>query len=422
MKKVLIIAYDYPPYNSIGAQRPYSWYRYLKEFGWEPIVVTRHWDNNIQNPIDYIKPSTIQKETIEIIDKGVIIRAPFKPNLRDKILLKYGFNKYKLFRKIITLIYQFGEFFVPFLDSRRTIYKASYNYLETHKVDVIIATGEPFILFKYASKLSKLYKIPWVADYRDGWSGNPSRKVIERKLYKILEERLISTSCLCITVSNPLKYQLEQLHSRTNIRNIQNGYDEDEFTNIKNKNFKTDKFKIAYAGIIYPYQRLEVFLDGFRKFILKYPNNIECVFYGIDFYNDQRNRILQYDSLLNKYITITNRLPRNEIVLKMSQSNILLVLANEYIDGSCTKVYDYFAVKRKILCVVNDYGTLEFQINNTQSGVLCNNSKEVYDFLSLAYIEWQQTGQVKCNSKNIEQYSRKEQTKKLAKILDEIIA
>jgi len=29
-KKVLILAYDFPPYVSVGGMRPYNWYRYLK--------------------------------------------------------------------------------------------------------------------------------------------------------------------------------------------------------------------------------------------------------------------------------------------------------------------------------------------------------------------------------------------------------
>jgi hypothetical protein len=44
MKKVLILAYDFPPYVSVGGLRPHAWYNYLKEFGVEPIVVTRQWE------------------------------------------------------------------------------------------------------------------------------------------------------------------------------------------------------------------------------------------------------------------------------------------------------------------------------------------------------------------------------------------
>jgi glycosyltransferase involved in cell wall biosynthesis len=59
MKKVLILAYDFPPYVSVGGLRPYSWYKYFHEFGLYPIVVTRQWGNKYGNHLDYIAPKPI---------------------------------------------------------------------------------------------------------------------------------------------------------------------------------------------------------------------------------------------------------------------------------------------------------------------------------------------------------------------------
>jgi len=51
MKKVLILAYDFPPYVSAGGLRPYYWYLYLKEFGVEPVVITWQWENKHGNQL-----------------------------------------------------------------------------------------------------------------------------------------------------------------------------------------------------------------------------------------------------------------------------------------------------------------------------------------------------------------------------------
>ena len=420
MKKVLILAYDFPPYNSIGAQRPYSWYTYFKEFGWEPIVVTRHWDKNILNPVDYIKPSTNTKETIEKTVYGTIVRAPFKPNLRDKMLLKYGLNKLRLIRKTLTLIYQLGEFLVPALDNKKNILKTASNYLQNHKVDLIIATGEPFILFKYADKLLKKHNIKWVADYRDGWSTNYNNSKWEKFLFRIFEQNTVNSSTLLTTVSKPIQNDLKQLFSKKQIEISLNGFADSDL-NTEKAYEPTNIFTITYAGIIYPYQRVEVFLEGFKLFVENTNREVICNFYGLYFYINQANRILSYNNKLKKYFNITKRYPRDLLVNLIRNSNLLLVLANENIDGSCTKIYDYFAAKRKILCVVNDNGTLEKQISHTSSGIICNTPDEVKVALEQAYLEWQNYGFVKCNSKNIEQYSRKEQAKKLAKLISKAV-
>mgnify|MGYP001445437583 FL=1 len=73
-KKVLILAYDFPPYNSIGAQRPYSWLKYFNEFGFQPIIVTRHWDE-IRDEEDYYKASKKQFfETPKLLLLRVVLR------------------------------------------------------------------------------------------------------------------------------------------------------------------------------------------------------------------------------------------------------------------------------------------------------------------------------------------------------------
>lgn len=419
MRRILILAYDFPPYNSIGAKRPFSWFNDLINYDYYPIVVTRHWSDNIQNPDDYVKPSTIQQVEKESHSYGEIIRTPFKPNFRDSLLLKHGLKKHRLFRKCLTFFYSFFEYIHFIFDSRKLIYKESDKILKTDKIDIIIATGEPFILFKYASILSKKYNVPWVADYRDGWTSNYtkiSRSFVEKyivfKFFKLVECHLLKSARLITTVSKPMKNRLSKLHPNKQIKIIRNGYDPILFDNISTNRF-VSYFNIVYAGTIYQHQRLEIFLTGFLKLTEVYKN-IKCTFYGLDFDANQKDRLLGFDSRLSPHILTTPRIPQNEIAKKIKNAHVLLVLANENIDGSCAKIYEYLASKRKILCVVNDHSTLEEIISNTNSGYLCDSSDDVFLILKKLYEEWESTGNVSCRPSNIEEYTRLNQTKVLA--------
>src|SRR6266542_5659957 len=40
MKRVLLVAYHYPPSTAVGAVRPSKFARYLPDLGWQPIVLT----------------------------------------------------------------------------------------------------------------------------------------------------------------------------------------------------------------------------------------------------------------------------------------------------------------------------------------------------------------------------------------------
>lgn len=418
MKKVLILAYDFPPYNSIGGQRPYSWYKYLSEFGIEPIVVTRHWDREIQNSIDYVKPSECQVETIQNTYLGTIIRVLFKPNLRDKMLLKYGFSKYTVLRKILTLIYQFGEFIFPMLDNRKIIYKAANNYLTQNSVDAIIATSEPFILFKYARKLSKIHNIPWCADYRDGWSTNYNRGLFEKQFYQIIEKSIIKSCRQIITVSDEFKYQLEKLHSKKLVEVVMNGYFPELFENLQVKN--SEKFTLGFAGTLYNYQPIELFAKSFN-FSPSITDYISIKFIGLNFYPEQKNRIENAFIDYKGSIETTDRLSHIDTLNELNACQLLLLPASSEQAQLYAKTFDYLALNKKILLFKNDNGALEKIILKTNSGIICNNSEEIADAIKVAFLEWQQKGKVKCNSININQYSRKEQAKKLATLLNHLL-
>ena len=112
MKKVLIIAYDFPPYTSAGGFRPYSWFKYMYEFEIYPVVVTRQWANKYGNHLDYIAPSDSSQAVIEETDQGIRINAPYFPSFSNNLLLKHGNTKHKLLRKITSTYIEILQFFL----------------------------------------------------------------------------------------------------------------------------------------------------------------------------------------------------------------------------------------------------------------------------------------------------------------------
>ena len=52
MKKLLIISYFYPPANFVGAQRTAAWAKYLHEYGYYPIIITRQWNEGQTDLVD----------------------------------------------------------------------------------------------------------------------------------------------------------------------------------------------------------------------------------------------------------------------------------------------------------------------------------------------------------------------------------
>ncbi|OFY85155.1 MAG: hypothetical protein A3F72_05085 [Bacteroidetes bacterium RIFCSPLOWO2_12_FULL_35_15] len=433
MKKVLILAYDFPPYVSVGGLRPFSWRKHMHEFGLYPIIVTRQWQNKHGNHLDYVSDGYSDKIEIEETETGTIIRTPYKSNLSNRLLLKYGGNKFKIVRKIITAYYYFFQFLF-FVGPKSRIYFAAKDYLQSNKVDVIIATGNPFVLFRYASILGKKHNIPWIADYRDGWSvkKNIKKNIILYLWNSYFERKISNTSIFITTPSQFTNSVISNFLNNNNVHLISNGYDckinPDEGTPSDDREF----LNIGYIGTIYEYHPFKQFLISINKQNYKIRLNL----YGTNI-NDTIKHILETEvPEIKDKIFFHNKISYDKLVSELNKNHVFLLFNDYYLPG--TKIYDYLALKKNILfCFKNDdnantlmkkhfqYDVSTFEtpyvqeeiINRTNSGYIIENQKHLQDVLDKLYTELKNKGMLDCKTNLTEDFSRKYQIEKLSKLI-----
>jgi len=283
MKKVLILAYDFPPYVSVGGLRPHAWYKYLKKYQVEPIIITRQWGTTFGNHLDYIAPSASTETIIEKSELGTIIRTPYRPNLANRMMLKYGKDKFQLIRRLITAFYEILQWVYP-IGPKVQLYHEAKKYLKTHQVDAIMATGEPFILFRYASKLSKQFQIPWLADYRDPWIQNASRaknKLLE-KWYRYWEKKCLQNVYAITTVSTLFQKQIASLIKGKNFHILPNGYDNEHMEAVQHIKPNRDRLMMAFMGSVYHWHPIQSFLEVCWQFVKQQESiKFQLNFYGV---------------------------------------------------------------------------------------------------------------------------------------------
>jgi hypothetical protein len=437
-KKVLILAYDFPPYVSVGGLRPYNWYRYLNQFDVYPVVITRQWENKYGNFLDYVSASESKTLVEENTENGTIIRTPYKPNLSNRLLLKHGEGKYNFLRKAITTYYEFAQFFFK-TGTKVELLHAAREFLKENKVDAIIATGDPFVLFRYAALLSKEFDIPWIADYRDPWTQNKSNKMNQKFGFvnRYFEKSALKTVSKITTVDNFFKAVISSGLPEKEFFILPNGYDPDRMKAIADIKQESDFLQIAFVGTIYEWHPIRSFLLVLNQFVVNHPEaKIKFNLFGINIASEVIQMIEKDFPILENIVKVTPRL-QNDILLKELAKHNAMLLFNYYAYTG-TKIYDYLGVKRKILlCYTNDSEAkllkakhynidLNLSVNEniqeeiilkTNSGVVVENAEMLLKELGNLYDEFLQTGQVACNSVNTEQYSRKIQVEKLAKLI-----
>ena len=256
-KKVLIITYYWPPSGGAGVQRWLKFVKYLRQFGWDPIVYT---PENNEIPVYDASLEKDIPDDITILKKHIwepyTIYKRFIGAKKEEKFNVGGFisesKNYGLRDNISTFIR--GNLFIP--DARKFWIRPSVRFLsryfKNNAPDLLITTGPPHSMHLIGLKLRKKLQIPWIADFRDPWTRfyQYHDMLISKwadKKHKSLERKVLQTADRVITVGWTIKAELEQLGADKPLV-ITNGYDEQDFEHVPA--IENQRFSIVHTGNI----------------------------------------------------------------------------------------------------------------------------------------------------------------------------
>jgi hypothetical protein len=154
------------------------------------------------------------------------------------------------------------------------------------------------------------------------------------------------------------------------------------------------------------------------------PQAIGINFFGIRYFRDQEERILNYKPHLRDYFFCTWRLPSEEIARLNSQSDFLVSLTEAGNPIISAKTYDYLSVKVPILVVPGDRSILSHLIEELQAGYSFYSVQQLKDFLVEQVLRKQKNHNRYPSSLNTDKasfYSRMNQSKLFAANLQSLL-
>lgn len=392
MKKVLVLTYYFPPSTLTASNRIYSWARYLHECGIYPVIVTRKWDTPLLKAEDAYKPS--ENGIVHEINKDFeVYYLPYKPNLRDRLHTRSP-GKYLLLRKTLTFLEITSQFFSNAFLPYRNIYDHARQLLKNDKeFSMILTSGNPFILFKFAYLLHKEFKIKWMADYRDEWTTNDveeehsfSSSALQKAYTGMaahFEKKWVKTASGITSVTDAFTRRISSFTGVAG-KTIYNGFLEEDFPKSSIK--KNNEFSIAYSGSLYYSQPVEVFLKGYQRFLENHKGEaIQLIFIGMNFDEPQKNRVLNYLKK-SEQVVFTDRLSRQESIDQQIKSHLLLLVPITEVNGwLSSKVYEYIASGTSIMLCPSDNGPLAETLSRLPQAMICRNENEVETSLEEVY-------------------------------------
>ncbi len=299
-----------------------------------------------------------------------------------------------------------------------------------HSVDLIYVTAPPFTTGLIGVMAKRMFKKPVVLDLRDAWTNNPYLPKLTF-LHHWFQERLEKSTishCDGITFVNPnlQAYYLKKYPWLSNSASevIRNGYDPVDFSKNYNQLTSTGSlFKIGILGTIYSQGNAPwLLIESISKLIYQKPElrkRIRIVFIG-KWSGDFLRKIRRFR--IDTILEWIDYLPHKKALTVASTMNSLALAVEGNLTGSENvtpgRIYEYLYLKKPILAICPDSSDLAFLIRYCEAGeVVSNDNVEELTSILLKWLDYPEQLNQKYKFKNLEEFSRINQTKQLLNFL-----
>ena len=305
---------------------------------------------------------------------------------------------------------------------------ALHKEIEIFHPDILLATTSGSVaLFRAVAKAAKEFKIPWVGDIRDLLIQTPVEPgstlqhwAATRRLLQFLPDTAAITT---ISV-----WHKEYIEAKTNrkVEIIYNGYDPDLFDN-KMFHHQYQKFRITFAGTFMTSKEygggilFQACAMLVKKGVVQRKDLDIAIFSSTEpgiIYDFAAKHDLVNETSINGYV------PHTAIPKILAESTLLVVLTSNHRRGIMgTKVYEYLASRKPILCIPEDDGSITNLLKDTNAGFSVSTIEETAGLIKSFYYKWQEREPIESGitDNQLRLFSRKDQAKQFSVILNRSI-
>ncbi|HET6510679.1 MAG TPA: hypothetical protein VFH43_00695 [Candidatus Kapabacteria bacterium] len=442
-KYLLFVTYYFPPAGGPGVQRVLKFIKYLGDFGWTPVMLVP------ENPEYQARDESLAKD----LPKDLIIhRAPI-------------FEPYDLYRKFtgkqkgvsldVNVIKEEGArlskterlaemiratFFIP--DARIGWYWRAVQHgseiLTKYPIKAIYSSSPPYTPALIARRLSKLSGLPWIAGFRDPWTGfhnTPNRWFLPKMIDRSLEHGVFKDARLVDVAWNGITHDALSKYPDLDPKkfiHIPNGFDSDDYPvksiEARAEQPRNEKFTITYSGSLYGPRNPASFLKAIEQLIERKQldtSKVKLRFVGR--FGAEIHAMLDKPTVASMVEKI-EYVPHAKAVELLLDSDALLLVVDDVpsvaqiVPG---KVYEYLGSMRPLIAIAPPGGAIGDLLRETHGGeaVAQSDIDGQARIIKTLYDSWLEPGQPKLYEMKpevISRYERREATRSLAQLLDQV--
>lgn len=413
MKRVLFIAYFFPPIGATGAMRPLNFCRHLPVHGWLPhVLATDHPSALPPQPLDMKLLDRLPREiAVERVPhanpRGRLLqvkakldgwrketaRQPELPNRSSEGGVNEAPNPARSVGWISKFASGVAEALFEFPDIQcawnRPAVRSQVKKDAGERPDVVWATGGPWTSLLIGQRLARQWKVPFIADFRDPWIGNNlastrfQRKAarLEQSVCEQAVRIILNTEELCEDFRKRYPSMPEKFMALTNgyAPELEAFYDELAQTNrsVSAEGTTQNKpFELCHFGTVYGNRSpIELFraVEELACEGLLTPAQLRLRFVGAWDVEEPICRGLAKSLEERGILKREPPIPHRQCLEEMAYADSLLILQQNFPLQIPAKIYEYIVAGRPLL-VIGGEGATANLVRRNRLGECCPNT------------------------------------------------
>ena len=418
--KILLIFQCYPPFNVIGSVRAAQLAAYLEGHGHELRIVA---GDGLPFPPTLDVPP-LKAKIFRAIFRSIERPIDFGRKLLGTVETSGGSATVSRDGMMIRAVRAYRALFaIP--DNQVGWYPAAAGAASRATKDwtpeVIISSALPFTSHLVAAGIVRDTGAPWIAEYRDLFSGNPYADIPEWRqwLDRQIERRIMTRATAIVGLTPQMSEELAAMHGKPTLT-VMNGFD------VRNSSsgppVETGRhLRILYTGIVYPGRRDPRPLFEAIRSMGERGRRVIVDFYGQDLRGVQATAsAIGIESQVRVHPTVSY----SESLRLQAEADILLLLLwdDPRERGTLTgKVFEYIGAARPILSIGSLDGVASNLIRERGLGVTASHPQIIAQALDRWFDQIDSLGTVPSVSPTARQgLSRAEQFADYDKLIAEV--
>ena len=359
-RRILLVAYFYPPLNSIGSRRPAALARWLRRRGHDVTVLT-----SLQSGIAADDAALGVVRTRDLLATRLNWRGDSLKAATGGSDAAWDPDRH-LWGSIVIPDIQLVSW-APFaaVAARRLHAKRSF--------DVVITTSPVESVHAVGLALRR-EGVPWIADMRDGWRFEAPREdwplAWQRRVDGQLERLALARADEVVMVTEPLSADLRR-RLGCRVETITNGFDPEDPDARVNMDAPVDerKLTLAHTGGLGRVQSLDPLLEALARIARddpSLPERVELVLAGQRTAEQQALHARPEYAPFIRHVGFVSR--PEALAIQRAADVLVLVTSGARVGEATGKLFEYLAVRRPILLFGTGNAAAEI-VTGTSAGI-----------------------------------------------------